>query len=203
MRYWKMGWMLGLAAILLSGCGPKDECDDPTRVISQLTGAAGINFYDASSNFEIAQGFTPDKTFNLTSISVFIKKVGDPQGSLRFSIRRDNGGEPEDSPISGGGPQSVGADSISDVSGELKIEFPNEPELNDGTVYHLVISSTEPVNSTNYFVLEGNSGSDVYANGKLSRFDDEDGDGNKDEDEEWTAFTNEDLKFIIEGCEVN
>jgi len=194
-RYWKMGWTLGLAAILLSGCGPKDECDDPTRIISQLSGDDEIIFHDADSNFEIAQGFTPDKTFNLTSISVFIKKVGDPQGSLRFSIRRDNGGEPEDSPISGGGPQSVDADSISNVSGELKIEFPNEPELNDGTVYHLVISSTEPVNSANYFVLEGNPGSDVYANGKLSRFD--------DADDEWTASTNEDLKFIIEGCEVN
>lgn len=189
-----MGWLLGLTAILLASCGPDNECGDPTRIDEQLTGESKIIFHDAGSNFEIAQSFTPNDTFNLTGIWVFIRKEGSPTGQLTFSIHRDDGGEPDNSILSGGGPRLVEAENIGDVSQGLFIEFPDEPELDAGKDYHLVISSDEDVSTGNYFVLDGNSGSDAYTGGELLRFDETD-------DGEWAVTaSSEDLKFIIEGC---
>lgn len=192
-----MGWLLGLTAILLASCGPDNECDDPIRIDEQLVGESEVIFHSADSNLEIAQSFTPSETFNLTGIWVFIRKEGNLEGQLKFSIHRDDGGEPDDSILSGGGPRSIEAQNIGDVSQGLFIEFPDEPGLDAGKDYHLVISSDEDVDAENYFVLEGNSTDDVYSGGELLRFDETD-------DGEWVpTASNEDLRFIIEGCEVD
>ncbi len=185
---------VGLAIVLIAGCGrEEDECDATKTVISQGSGPDQVSFHNLPSNAKIAQGFKSSGTFNLATVSFSIMKVGSPAGDISLSIHQDDGGKP-DSRISGGGPVLVNIGEINDAFfKEITVKFPDEPKLAGETLYHLVIDFSGGVGSAHYFELEGDTSGNPYSDGTLSRFD--------SESEGWTPSTNEDLEFRIEACE--
>ena len=197
----KMGWVLGLASILLISCNSTDVCDFTVIVndLNQPDGSDSIDFHDVAPNAKIAQSFRPATSFILANISFTIKKVENPQATLRVSIHEKDNNEnrPEDDPITDGGPVIVDLSEISDnFFTEVKAVFPDEPDLDSGRDYYFVINSVEDLDEENYFQLGSVSTDTAYPDGEVWHFNSD----VTDEDEAWDDST-EDLQFRIEKCE--
>lgn len=186
-----------LAATLLSACGEKKTCDKTVDTIVQVDGSGNAAFHDDHRRASIAQSFRPDTGITLHSVVFAIKKIGEPQGELKFSIHRQDGSRPNEDDIDGGSPQSVDASSIeSDFFSNVTVEFPAEPELDANRIYYIVIEFTDEVSPDNYFQFAASNVGSAYANGELSEYD-EDID---DLDDAWSS-TSRDLQFTVKRCE--
>ena len=195
MGFEKTAWGLGLIAVFLSGCSGDDECDFISILVQQAEATNTIPFKDQSSNARMAQRFRSSTSFDLGAISITIKKVGDPQGTLRLTIHEDNVNKPDDDNISDGSSENKPSSDIEANFKRIEFNFPNEPGLISNKDYYFVIEFTGTPDSGNFFELQ--SAGDVYPDGELWRFDSSE----PDEDIAWTSFAAEDLEFIIWKCE--
>ena len=200
----KVAWLFGLAVLVTVGCAKKNECDFTSDFIIQADGSSPILFHNTTARAKIAQKFVPSGSFDLGDVAITIRKTeasdGALVGVLSMAVHKEDAGRPDNDPISGGGPKDIDISNISkDSLTEVTVSFSDEPGLNAGVTYYLVIDFTGEVDGTNYFQLGATSVGTAYPDGEVWLFDSlED-----DEDLAWTISETEDLEFTIGKCEAS
>lgn len=120
-----------------------------------------------AANDALAQGTSHSSTAVLTSVSLWLRKVGNPTGSLKVSIYSNSGGLPN-TLITNGDSSTVLASSLSTSYAFVNFLFPLNPSLSASTQYHIVLTTTDSASNTNYVEWGIDTSSPSYANGVLS-----------------------------------
>lgn len=83
-----------------------------------------------------AQTFTPSTTHQISSVRLYLNKVGSPSGNITVSIRATSSGKPTGSDLTFG---TVLASSVGTSSGWIEITFDTSYLLVAGTKYAIVV----------------------------------------------------------------
>ena len=188
---------LGLIGIFLVACGDEDNCDAVVDFIDQVDGTDKIEFNLTKLNQKVAQKFKSEADTRIKMVSVSMRKVGDPSGDVRITIREKDGTYPDKDFVSRGGPQSFSASKISsDFFTQVSVEFPIEVELGSNRDHFIVLDFSDGSNGSDYFEVAASSGAGAYSEGEAWVFDGDE----EDEDLAWNQQSNKDLMFTIDQC---
>jgi hypothetical protein len=126
---------------------------------SQETQTADMSVRDASATRDAAQSFVPSITANVSTVNLYMRKVGNPSNAT-IRIVSDNGGVPHTSDSLGSG--TLNAGNVTANYGWVSVAV-NSSALASGATYWIVIDNSSNSGS-NYYVLGGASDT-AYANG--------------------------------------
>jgi hypothetical protein len=116
-------------------------------------------FGQANPVIDIAQSFTPSQTNTLVKVSVYIKKVGNPDDAP-VRILTDAGGSPSKTVLA---TATLRKNLVGTSYGWVDIVFPTPPTLNQGTTYWLMIDASRDANDYWVWGKDSNQG---YGNGQ-------------------------------------
>ena len=142
----------GSAIVAIGTSLTADQQNDvPTSPPSEIT------FGNASSSQDAAQSFSVSVTNPINKISLYIKKVGNPNNAT-VRITGDSGGNPGTTTIATG---TLNNALVTNSFGWVDINLSPNPQLNAGTTYWLVIDGSS--NASKYWVWGANTN---YASGE-------------------------------------
>ena len=113
---------------------------------------------DAAARTYVSQGFRAGATTYLNKVDLYLKKTGSPSGNLTVHIYSNSGTTPS---ISLGSATILGTDVTTSYQ-YLSAIFDAPISLVTTTAYHIVITRTEAVNATNYFICGSDTSSPTY-----------------------------------------
>lgn len=144
--------------------GPSELDQSQTTSISDI----GINNFAVQQKW--GQSFTPGKTGKLDFFIWKLKKSGSPTGTLTGTLHADNGGEPAAGVLSTS--STVNVAGISTSAEEITFQFPDDYEMQDSTLYWMVLTPSYATSGANYINFRyNNTGSSSYAGGNTNRYD--------------------------------
>jgi hypothetical protein len=120
-------------------------------------------------NEKLAQGFQVTDAGTVSSVKLWLKKVGSPTGNLTVKIQTNNAGSPSGSTITNGTSATVAASSLSTSYGYITFTFSTPPSLSAATQYHIVLETADSQSNTNYVVWGADGSTPSYASGEMKR----------------------------------
>jgi len=131
--------------------------------VDETTGdASGIALRDAAARTGLAQGFKPNQSLPIHTITLSLKKNGTPTGDMHLEIWSDSGGAPSAQVGTDSG--AFAAASVTGSYTDITFTFTNPVPVDAGTQYYLVLQGAYAVSAANYVEWE-HSGSNSYADG--------------------------------------
>ncbi len=132
---------------------------------SPLPPTQSINFGNAASTQDFAQGFRVSDELSLVKIELYIKKVGNPSNAT-IKIMTGSGSSPSYSGVIASG--TISSSLVGTNYAWIEVPLTANQILDDGTTYWIVIDANP--NAANYYTIAANSS---YGNGqgKLGRTD--------------------------------
>jgi len=149
----------------------------------------GLVGYDTTNQY-LEQEIKVGQEITVAAAWVKAYKVGNPTGNLQLSIYSDTAGSPNTAIANGAATAQAGTVHTSKTDGEwLRFVFATPPTLSANTVYHLVLSRSDAVSSTNYWkVLAKITG--TYPHGEAQK---------GSSVPAWSAYSSvTDINFIVE-----
>jgi Tfp pilus assembly protein PilX len=130
--------------------------DNPDQTSEQQN--SGFNLGDTTARANVAMGFKPSVSANLTRTTLNIKKVGSP-GDITIKIVTDNSGKPSKTVLASG---TISAALVGSAYSHIDITYDSAPALTANTQYWIIAIAS--VNASNYFVWGDDTGNN-YSNG--------------------------------------
>lgn len=148
---------------------------------------AGAKINSASTNQKVAQSFShATNNWHIIHVLVRLSRVGNPTGSIWFTIEGDNSGEPDGTPI--GTTKKKSCARIQGADEQLGFEFPTPVDLTSGTTYWIVANVDYATDAINHLEWRKDTAG-TYAGHNASDFN----------GTVWTARSGEDQHFIFQG----
>ena len=119
-----------------------------------------------TSNDKLAQGFQVTSAANMQQVRLFLKKLGNPTGTLTASVYSDSGGNPN-TLLATSNP--VEASSLFDNFNFIDFDFASVLALSASTQYHLVLESSDAA-SNEYFAWACRATSPSYSGGTMKNY---------------------------------
>ena len=135
---------------------------------SQTSGSAEGDVNYSANEAKIAQGFTPAIAGYLPFADVKLRKVGTPTGYFKFEIFANSGGSPTGAALATS--DAIDVSLVSTTTGFIRIIFRSPVSLTASTQYHLVLTSTSAISSSNYLRWDADT-ANSYAGGVAKRWD--------------------------------
>ena len=135
-----------------------------TPTISSCTSSTCIKFADSTATQDVAQSFKISIAVPLSTIQLYLKKVGSPS-DLVVKIVNDAGGNPGTDVLMS---STLSASTITTDLGWVTVAMPTTPILDPSQTYWVVIDTSS--NATKYYFIGANANG--YANGtaKIGKF---------------------------------
>lgn len=130
--------------------------DNPDQISEQQN--SGFNLGDTAARANVAMGFKPSVSANLTRTTLNIKKVGSP-GDITIKLVTDNSGKPSKTVLASG---TISASLVGSSYDYIDITYASAPALTANTQYWIIAIAS--VNASNYFVWSDDTGNG-YSNG--------------------------------------
>jgi hypothetical protein len=128
----------------------------------------------AGSGQELAQGFIPEATRDITYALLYLKRLGSSAGDLTVEIQTDSGGSPSGTPVADGVSDAISINALS-ATGYAWVRFPfsTQPEVTGAVQYHLVLKSTGYTfdGGVTEVIVGVDESSPSYADGSLQSYD--------------------------------
>lgn len=119
---------------------------------------------------KVSQSFQVGTDSDITSVRLYLRRLGNPSGNLTLTIETDSSGDPSGTPVTNGTSDTVAASSLSATYGYIDFDFSTSPSLLTGTTYHLVLSSS--ASYANDYVRWGvDSSAPSFASGECKSYD--------------------------------
>jgi hypothetical protein len=112
-----------------------------------------------------SQGFQVDSDGKVGYISLWLKKVLVPTGTLTVSIQTDAAGLPSGTNVTNGVSTTVTATDLSTSYGWINFFFFIPPSLTAATQYHMVLKRSVADDATNYVIWGADASAPGYAEG--------------------------------------
>ena len=150
----------------------------------------------ANARTILAQSFKLDTDVDITTLSLWVKKVGAPTGNMWVEIHKSNTGTSATKNLSTNIVTASSASADVDISAfttavaEQAFTFATNPECSADTTYYMVIYSTHAVSDTNYVIVGFDSSSPTYTDGSYWEIANT---------LAWTEYSTVDLVFTIDG----
>lgn len=118
-----------------------------------LTGTDGdANFRYNTGNAEYAQGFVPNYSGKVTSISLLMKKEGSPTGNAYVQLQEDNAGVPSNTSLVQSG--NVDVSTLTGTYAWITFTFASPIRVSAGKQYHFVLFATTTFSTTNWIRVQ-------------------------------------------------
>lgn len=101
-------------------------------------------------NTELAQSFTLTDTASIGSVTLLLKKVGTPAGTLTFRLETDSGGTPSGTLVDPAATDTLAESDLATGYSNYTFEFASGVELMGGLTYWLVLETSRSASNTNY-----------------------------------------------------
>lgn len=141
--------------------GSAISANSPSLLTNQANGAGvpsyNITFGNANNTQDIAQSFQVTESSPLNKVQFYIKKYGLPNNAV-VKIVSNNSGSPSTNVIATG---TLIASSVTTSYGWVTVTFNENPTLDTGTIYWLVIDGG--TSSNKYYIIGASNGG--YDNG--------------------------------------
>lgn len=125
----------------------------------------------AQPDSQLAQSFQVTGTTSVSSVRLWLKKVGSPTGNLTVKIQTNSAGSPSGTTVTNGTSATVAASTLATSYGWIEFAFSTNPSLTGSTTYWLVLETTDS-NSASHYVQWGADGSSPgYASGEMKSYD--------------------------------
>lgn len=122
-----------------------------------------------TKNDKLAQGIQIDAEAEITSVRLWLKKVGTPTGNLTVKLQTDSAGSPSGTPVTNGTSDVIAASTLATSYGWITFTFAINPTLAAATQYHIVLETADTQSNSNYVVWGADSSSPSYADGEMQR----------------------------------
>jgi hypothetical protein len=125
--------------------------------------------YVVASRDKIAQGFVNNNvSLTATKVSLYLKKVGSPAGTLTVRVETDDGtGKPSGTLVNANATATVAESSLSTSYAMTDFTFASSWTLPQGSAqYHIVLSTSRSPDASNYVVWGVDSSAPAYSGGE-------------------------------------
>lgn len=120
------------------------------------------NFRYNVGNNEHAQGFKPTYS-DVTSVSLYLKKVASPTGNIYVQIQSDSAGKPSN--ISLGQSANIDVSTLSTSFAWIDFTFSTPVSVAPSTQYHIVLFGTFAIDGINWVRWDTDGSSPTYTDG--------------------------------------
>lgn len=136
----------------------------------------------------IAQSFQIGSSDDCAYVTLYLKKVGTPAGTLTLRVETNSGSAPSGTLVDASATITVAESGLSTSYSNVTFNF-TDFALSSGTTYWLVLSTDRSASDTNYVVWGVDASSPGYASGNLSTY----------ASAAYTADANRDAVFSVMG----
>ncbi len=147
--------------------GTAISANSPSMVSDQSNGSGvpvyNVNFANANSTQDIAQGFSLSDESPINKISLYIKKVGAPS-NITLKIMNDSNGSVGGTIIASG---TLSASSVSTSYGWVDVALSTNPLLKENQPYWLVLDASS--SNSKYYVVGASSNTYSGGLGKIGQ----------------------------------
>jgi hypothetical protein len=116
---------------------------------------------------KLAQGIQISSASTISTVRLWLKKVGSPTGNLTIKLQTDSSGSPSGTTVTNGTSATVAASSLSTSYGYIDFAFSTPPSLSATTQYHIVLETADSASNTNYVEWGADGSSPGYASGVM------------------------------------
>ena len=110
--------------------------------------STSVKFGNESGNTYLCQTFTPSVSKSIQTVSLHLRRVGNPTDNLQVEIRATANGKPTGAALTN--VVTLAMSSIKTERGVHDFAFTTYAELTAGTQYAIVVSPSRPVNASNH-----------------------------------------------------
>jgi hypothetical protein len=121
----------------------------------------------AVPNDLLAQSFQIGATNTVDQVKLFLKKVGNPTGTMTLQIQTDSAGSPSGTLANASATVTVAESSVPATHTWVPFNFATNFSLTVGTTYWLVLSTNRAASATDYIQWGADASSPAYANGQM------------------------------------
>jgi hypothetical protein len=119
---------------------------------------------------KLAQSFQISTAQALSSLGIYLRKIGSPTGTLTLRIESDAAGSPSGSLADGNGETTLAESSLSTSFASVTFTFSTPPSILSGTTYWLVLSTDRSASATDFVAWGADASSPGYAEGEMKSY---------------------------------
>jgi len=119
---------------------------------------------------QLAQGIQLSSSSDISSIKLYLRKIGSPTGNLTIEIQTDSTGDPSGTPVTNGTSDVVDASTLTTSLALVEFTFTTSPNLSASTQYHVVLKTTDSQSDTDFVIWGTDESSPSYSGGQLKSY---------------------------------
>ncbi|ETB64196.1 MAG: hypothetical protein O210_OD1C00001G0684 [Parcubacteria bacterium RAAC4_OD1_1] len=151
-----------ISGSVISANSPGDISSDQSNGVG--VPPYNVTFAKTSSYQDVAQSFQVSNSNALNKIQIYVKKVGSPSNVV-IKIVNDSNGNPGSTTLASG---TLSSSSVTTSYGWINVSFDNNPVLEIGKTYWLVVDAS--YSNSKYYVIGANSNGYGNGVGKIGQF---------------------------------
>lgn len=117
---------------------------------------------------KLAQSFQISSTSTIDKVTLWLKKVGSPAGTMTLRIETNNAGSPSGTLADANATVTVAESSLTTSYGAITFNFATDFQLTGSTTYWLVLSTSRAQSATDYVQWGADGSTPSYSNGSMS-----------------------------------
>jgi hypothetical protein len=119
------------------------------------------------STDKLAQSFTIASTATVDRVTLWLREVGAPAGTLTLRIETNNVGSPSGTLVNANATVTVAESSLTTSYAAVVFNFATDFELTGSTTYWLVLSTSRAQSNTDYVQWGADGSTPSYSNGEM------------------------------------
>lgn len=116
---------------------------------------------------KLAQSFEVTGTQTLTSVDLYLKKVGSPTGTMTLRVETDSAGSPSGTLADANLTTTLAESGLGTSYADATFTFGTPASISGSTTYWLVLSTDRTASATNYVVWGADTSTPSYADGEM------------------------------------
>lgn len=116
---------------------------------------------------KLAQSFEVEGTQTIASVDLWLKKVGNPTGTMTLRIETDNSGDPSGTLADANLTATLVESSLGTSYANAMFTFSTPTSISGSTTYWAVLSTDRAVSDANYVVWGADGSTPSYADGEM------------------------------------